>query len=78
MKELIDKLNNVKPTEFCSIETIKRWAQEILEKEDQVSVKAAKQYAEFCVRCDREGLPLIELHDFIRLYYNTEEKYGDN
>jgi hypothetical protein len=35
MQELIDKLNNVKPTEFCSIETIKEWAESLLEKEKE-------------------------------------------
>ena len=33
MQELIDRLNNVKPTDFCSIETIKGWADAMLEKE---------------------------------------------
>jgi len=33
-----------------------------------VSKSVAKQYAEFCVRCDREGLPLIELDDYIKQY----------
>ena len=28
----------------------------------------AKEYAEFCVRCDREGLPLLELDDYIEQY----------
>ncbi len=36
IQELIDKLNNVKPTEFCSIETIKGWAESLLEKEKEV------------------------------------------
>jgi hypothetical protein len=35
MQELIERLNNVKPTEFCSIETIKGWAEEIFEKETE-------------------------------------------
>ena len=35
MQELIDKLNNVKPTDFCSIETIKGWAESLLEKEKE-------------------------------------------
>jgi hypothetical protein len=35
MQELIDKLNNVKPTEFCSVETIKEWAESLLEKEKE-------------------------------------------
>jgi hypothetical protein len=35
MQELIEKLNNVKPTEFCSIETIKGWAESMLEKEKE-------------------------------------------
>ena len=33
-----------------------------------VSKSFAKQYAEFCVRCDREGLPLLELDDYIKQY----------
>jgi len=41
MQELIDKLNNVKPTEFCSIETIKGWAESMLEKEKEVMVNFA-------------------------------------
>ena len=35
MQELIERLNNVKPTEFCSIETIKGWAESLLEKEKE-------------------------------------------
>ena len=33
-----------------------------------VNKSVAKQYAEFCVRCDREGLPLLELDDYIKQY----------
>ena len=35
---------------------------------DDVSKSVAKQYAEFCVRCDREGLPLLKLDDYIKQY----------
>jgi hypothetical protein len=35
MQELIEKLNNVKPTEFCSIDTIREWSKELLEKEKE-------------------------------------------
>lgn len=28
----------------------------------------AIEYAEFCVRCDREGLPLLCLEDYIKQY----------
>lgn len=35
MQELIEQLNSVKPTQFCSIETIKGWAEEMLEKEKE-------------------------------------------
>jgi len=35
MQELIERLNNVKPTEFCSIETIKGWAESLIEKEKE-------------------------------------------
>jgi hypothetical protein len=33
-----------------------------------VSKSVAKQYAEFCVRCDQKGLPLLELDDYIKQY----------
>jgi hypothetical protein len=36
MQELIEQLNNVKPQDFCSIETIKGWAETMLEKEKEV------------------------------------------
>jgi hypothetical protein len=36
MQELIEQLNNVKPQDFCSIETIKGWAKELLWKEKEV------------------------------------------
>jgi hypothetical protein len=38
--------------------------------EDKVlsSSSVTKEYAEFCVRCDREGLPLLELDDYIEQY----------
>jgi hypothetical protein len=47
MQELIEKLNNVKPTEFCSIETIKRWAESMLEKEKE-------QMCDFVEYCEIE------------------------
>ena len=34
-----------------------------------VSKSIAKEYAQFCVRCDREGLPLLELDDYINEYF---------
>lgn len=36
MQELIEQLKNVKPDEFCSIETIKGWAESLLEKEKEM------------------------------------------
>jgi len=40
-----------------------------------VSKSVAKEYAEFCVRCDREGLPLIELDSYIKqtIEHNNEQ-----
>ena len=34
-----------------------------------VSNSIATEYAEFCVRCDREKLPLLCLEDYIKQYY---------
>jgi len=33
-----------------------------------VSKIVAKKYAEFCVECDREGLPLLLIDDYIEQY----------
>jgi len=33
-----------------------------------VSNSVATEYAEFCVRCDREKLPLLCLEDYIKQY----------
>jgi hypothetical protein len=33
-----------------------------------VSESVATEYAEFCVRCDREKLPLLKLEDYIKQY----------
>jgi len=33
-----------------------------------VSKSVAQQYAEFCVRCDREKLPLIKIEDYLNQY----------
>ena len=43
MQELIDKLNNVKPTQYCSIETIRGWAEFLLEIEKEQIVNAYKE-----------------------------------
>lgn len=45
----------------------------IKEQDDQlrlhsVSNSIATEYAEFCVRCDREKLPLLCLEDYIKQY----------
>jgi len=31
-----------------------------------VSYSVAQQYAEFCVRCDRDNLPLIKIEDYLK------------
>ena len=35
VESIIEKINNVKPTEFCSIETIKKWCIEAKEMEKE-------------------------------------------
>ena len=40
MQELIDRLNNVKPTELCSIETIRGWAEDLL-KQERIQIEHA-------------------------------------
>ena len=76
MKELIDKLNNVKPTEFCSIETIRGWAEEMLEKEKQV-IKNAHIAGFYSppFRRSRDG----EAEDYFnQKYIQNEDQYESN
>ncbi len=65
---LEDKLNNVKPTEFCSIETIKEWVQQAkaIHKKEIINAHLEGQ-------CDEtEGYPIFIAEN----YYN--ETYGGN
>jgi hypothetical protein len=68
MQELIERLNNVKPTEFCSIETIKGWAESMLEKEKEQIVNAWID--------DRFPLDKDWVRQCAEKYY--EETYGGN
>ena len=67
MQELIDKLNNVKPTEFCSIETIKGWAESMLEKETEVIKNA---YWDGGTR----KRPLRSVEEYYNETFNTKER----
>jgi hypothetical protein len=66
MQELIEKLNNVKPTEFCSIETIKGWAESMLEKEKHHFICYSLGY--------------LEVHQFVHPdeFYNTFINFEDD
>ena len=68
MQELIERINNVKPTEFCSIETIKGWAESMLEKEKEQIVNASID--------DRFPLDKDWVRQCAEKYY--EETYGGN
>jgi hypothetical protein len=65
IQELIEKLNNVKPTEFCSIETIKGWAESMLEKEKEVMCEFYKQWF-VCFGCN-------SVEEYYDKTFNTEE-----
>jgi hypothetical protein len=39
-----------------------------LEQAKEMEKKQAQQYAEFCVRCDRENLPLLDFESYILTY----------
>lgn len=44
MQELIWQLNKVETQHFCSIETIKGWAEELLKKEKEAMCEFAERY----------------------------------
>lgn len=39
----------------------------IIEQAKQMESKQSQSYAEFCVRCDREGMKLLEFESFMNL-----------
>ena len=60
------------------METIKELKKVIKEQNKQlrlhrVSNSIATEYAEFCVRCDREKLPLLCLDDYIKQFVANVE-----
>ena len=54
MQEMFDKLNNVKPTQYCSIETIRGWAEFLLEIEKEQIVNAYNRRNEWFIQYDAE------------------------
>ena len=64
MQEMFDKLNNVKPTQYCSIETIRGWSESLLEKEKEQIIMAYNS---------GQQIPPFE---FAEKYYN--KTYGDD
>jgi hypothetical protein len=64
VESILEKLNNVKPMQFCSIETIKKWVEEAKAMEKEQIENA----------CDRFANSIdFTIEDF-ELYYN--ETYG--
>lgn len=56
MMELIESLNSVKPDQFCSIETIKEWSQQLIEKEkQQIMVAYYEGYQDGCEKPNNEN-----------------------
>ena len=41
---------------------------ETIEQAKEMEKQQSQQYAEFCVRCDRENLPLLDFESFIETY----------
>jgi len=66
VESIIEKINNVKPTEFCSIETIKKWCIEAkaMEKEQRIE--------------DMKKMQIIDDVDFdgnVTFIFNNIEQY---
>jgi len=72
MQELIEKLNSVKPTQFCSIETIKGWTEGMFEKEKDII-----EYIIDIIDSENSGQSAEQRLDEIKTYlltFNTKEK----
>ena len=75
---LEDKLNNVKPTEFCSIETIKKWVEQAKELHKQEIYQHAINFYLF-VENDEVTDQKVEIienlyKDYLKEFYN--ETFG--
>jgi hypothetical protein len=53
-------ISQQKHNQFFDIETI--------EQAKEIEKQQSQQYAEFCVMCDREKLPLLDFESFIKTY----------
>jgi len=71
MQELIEQLNNVKPQDFCSIETIKGWAEELLEKEKEVIISAYNKGKDYYFY-NNTTMPNAE--EYYNKTFNTKER----
>ena len=69
VQSIIEKINNVKPTEFCSIETIKKWCNEAKEMEKEQMWEYIKK--NYCI-----GDKSLEFHrlEFEKYYNETYEQ----
>jgi hypothetical protein len=73
MQELIEKLNNVKPTEFCSIDTIREWSKELLEKENKQIMDSWKEGTEYIMNInDNKNIKSMSAIDYL-IYFKTEK-----
>lgn len=62
---LIEQLNNVRPTQICSIETIKEWCEQAKEMEKD---KIENAYLQGFGKCDHDGI--MDFNEY------WEETYG--
>ena len=61
-------MSKLLPCPFCGGEAKIENLGGIYQVVPDVSNSIATEYAEFCVRCDREKLPLLCLEDYIKQY----------
>ena len=71
---LEDKLNNVKPTEFCSIETIKEWVEQAKQMHKAEMIQFATDYLDS--KCYASFNGNVECACSVEEYY--EQTYGGN
>lgn len=58
---LIQQIENKNGKEFSS------YYQEFVEQAKEMEKEQSEKYAEFCVKCDRGGMKLLDFNDYIKL-----------
>jgi hypothetical protein len=66
--EITNRITRRNPHDTIIIQILGETLIELIEQAKEMEKEQSQQYAEFCVRCDRENLPLLDFESYILTY----------